>query len=475
MYIETQITEGNVLNELAAILTDADWTIERYFKKTTFPASLINPQTPELAQSTINFGVAEHMILKHPDKRRDIYYGIALYGEMSTKLGFLPQDYWPKQYAPAIKDPDLPSVTIHKLNAQKQELADYITNRYPKFKQTHTLYFYMIDKITEDVPHNGDIITPWNGDIKQAALDIEVHEGAWYILQGSPTWTTTIAYPEYRQSPISSASIRIPAFENIDGSKSMDNPFQQTNWYHDSLIDVEGIAHKDFCFLMLHGDASASHENNGVPKIPLFMGKFIPEDPEDKFNYAIATGSAFKTNTPTYDFDSPTPFESTLQPLLKDYVRKPSNAVDNIMVYRNKKGSMYQSHHLFVDAASNLMPPARSHEGKGFPRAWQRSDAEAYNYQHNPSRYTGKVPATEATIAHADEGVRGKLPMCILANPISLSDGNELKVRVAFCEDGHDVYKYHLVEGVSAFTKVPGVPYRPMGIGLLKESYKEDE
>lgn len=471
MYIETQISEGNMLNELAEILTDVGWTIERYFKKTTFPASFINPQTPETPTQTIRFGVGEHMILKHPDERQNIYYGIALYGEMSTRLGFLPKDYWPKQYAPATQDPELPSVTIHKLNDQKQDLADYITNKYPQFKQTHTLYFYMLDKITDDIPHNGDIIIPWNGDIKQAALDVEVHEGAWYVLQGSPTWNATEAYPDYKQSPISSASIRIPSYENIDAGSSIENPFAQTNWYHDSLVDVEGIAHEDFCFLMLTGDSSASHENNGVPKIPLFMGEFIPEDPEDEWNHAIATGSAFKTDTPTYDFDSPTPFGTPMQPLLKDYIRKPSNAVDNIMVYRNKKGSMYQSHHLFVDAAPNKMPPARKHNGKGFPRAWQQSDAEAYNYQHNPSRYTGNVPATEAAISHAEEGVRGKLPMTILANPISLSDGNELKVRVAFCDDGYDHYKYHLVEGVSAFTKVPGVPYRPMGIGLLFDAY----
>lgn len=424
MYIETTVEEGNILNDLKDIFVDAGWELETYFKKTVFPASSINPQNPDQPQDTIRFGVGEHMILKHPDARQNIYYGIALYGEMSTKLGFLPSQHWPKKYAPATNDPDLPSVTIHKLNNQKQDLADYITNKYPKFKQTHTLYFYMMDKVSNDIEMNGDIIMPWNGDLKQGALDVEVHDGAWYVLQGSPTWKIEKALPEYRQSPISAASLRIPSLENIDGEESLDTPFEQSNWYNDSLVDVKGIANEDFCFLMLHGDASASFENNGVPKIPLFMGLFESEDEGDKWNHALSTGSAFKTNTPTFDFDSPTPLMQPLQPLLKDYIVNPSNAIDNIMVYRNKKGSMYQSHHLFVDAVSNEMPPQRKHEGKGFPRAWQQSDAEAFNYQHNPSRYTGNVPATEAIIAHADEGVRGKFPMAILANPISLSDGN---------------------------------------------------
>lgn len=475
MYIEDTITEGDILNGLAAILTDAGWTLERYFKKTVFPASAINPQVPELPITTIRFGVAEHLIMKHPDSRQNIYYGMALYGEMSTKLGFLPGQHWPKKYAPVKVNPDLPDVKIYGLDETKQALADYITNRYPKFKQTHTIYFYMMDKISDDLPVNGDIIMPWDGDIKRAALDVEVHDGAWHELQGAPVWKVESAVPDYRQSPISSASIRIPSLEDIDAAQSMDNPIEQTNWYYDSLIDVKGIATDKYCFLMLHGDSSASHENNGVPKIPLFMGEFLPENEEDTWNHALSTGSAFKTDTPTFNFDDPKPFITPMQPLLKDYVSKPSNAVDNIMVYRNKKGALYQSYHLFVDATSNLMPPARTHEGKGFPRAWQRSDAPAYNYQHNPSRYTKNVPASEATLAHAEEGVRGRLPGSILVNPISLSDGNELKVRVAFCEDGFDVYDYHMVEGVSAFTKVPGVPYRPMGIGLLKEEYEEVE
>lgn len=477
MYIDVQIPEGSLLNGIGDILVAGGWELERYFKKTVVAGESVKPPIINIVSGGERYGVAEHLIVKHPDDRNNIYYGMAMYGEVNLPFALTPKEFWPISYVtetPMQGYDNIDKIAIDV--ARRQALTDYLTNMYPKFKQKHTIYFYMLDAMSDDIPNNGDVfISVPNKDLKAGALDVEVVDTAFIGNGPQSVYQVLEAYPHFNQSPISAASIRVPSVDSSDLSTSFVNPIVKSNWHHDSLVDVEGVVNEDFCFLMLLADTSASYENNAVPKIPLFMGRFDPEDPEDQWNHAIATGSAFKSFpiSNEFNFDDPNVKVETIQPILKDYKSNPSNGIDSVMVYRGKKGAYYQRHTLMIDAPSNLMPPKREYNGKGYPRAWQRSEAEAYSYQHNPSRYTGNVPATEALIRHPEEGVRGKFPLSILVNPISLIDGNELKVRVAFCENGYDVYKYHLVEGISVFTKIPGVPYRQMGIGLLKEKYEE--
>lgn len=475
-YIDKNITEGNLLNEMAEIFVEEGWTMERYFKKSAFSASRINPQGSNIPSSTIEFHVAEHMILKHPNPDKNIYYGMAIYGKFDTKLGMLKRELWPiENVKPPYNDPEMPDVQIYESQDGYQELADFVTNKFPAVKETHTIYFYMLDAITDEITHNGDIMIAWNGDLKQAVLDIEVQKTAYWVVGGSPQFRVTEAFPDYRQSPISAASLRIPALEKFDSKLSFLTPHSATNWFADSLINVQGVINEDYAFLILVGDASASYENNGVPSIPLFMGKFISEDPEDKWNYALATGSAFKTNTPEFDFDDPKPMLAPLQPLLKDYVNTPANAIDNVMVYRGKMGSFYQAHHLFVDVPSNIMPPILTHKDRDYPRAWKQAESAVYDYQYNPSRYTGEVSSSYAQIEHNDEGVRGRFPDIIVTLPLNLNDGDGLKVRVQTCPDEHDEYKYHLIEGVSPFTKIPATPYRQLGVGIMYKKFEGEE
>jgi len=77
-------------------------------------------------------------------------------------------------------------------------------------------------------------------------------------------------------------------------------------------------------------------------------------------------------------------------------------------------------------------------------------------------------------IVSPEEGPRGKLPDSIAVLPLNIVDGDKFKERVMNCEDEFIYYTYQLVEGVSAWTKIPGVAYRQMGIGILSEDLDID-
>lgn len=288
------------------------------------------------------------------------------------------------------------------------------------------------------------------------------------------------AMPDYKQSPIQQMSLRIPPTDTTDTTLSYLTPSESTNWHDDSLIRVRGITNGDgkdnYFFLMLQADAAASYENNGTPLTPLFLGKLEAYDPEDKWCFALSSGSAFANMTPEFDFDNPGMSRTRIQPLLKNYIMSPANGVDNIMIYRTKYGSYYQEHFLHVSAPSNQMPPSLNHAGRDYPRAWLRPESQVHNYEHNPSRYTGEqkeVSSSYAEVTHLEEGVRAKFPATIVTMPMRLLTGDRLKHRVETCEDQYDMYRYFLVEAISPFTKIPGTVYRQLGIGLKHESMYE--
>lgn len=486
-YIDKMVQEGNMLNDIADIFGSVGWKLERYFKKTVFTKSYIDPNVPTLAQNTMRIGVAEHMILKHPDPDTELYYGFALYGEVSSPFGFVPKRLWPKNQVERIKDDEL-GVTIVRPFDNYKELADWATNKSPMVKQTHTLYMYMMEQITDDLPHNGDIVTATDKDLKRSALDVEVHETELWGLSGSYAFKIKSAQPSYFQSPYAACSIRIPTREEKDASQSFDTPYIKGNWHYDSSIWVRGWIDNEHVSLTLLADAAAGYQDNGVPMIPLYLGKFDSESDTDKDNFALMGGSAFKTENPTYDFDDPKPLIAdmvNMQPTLKDYVMTPSSGIDSVMVYRNIQGSKYQSHYLFIEAPSNQMPPELTYDKRDYPRAWKRTDSHVHAYKHNPSRYSGEtakeqsVQASYAKIAHMDDGVRGTLRNMIVTMPLSLNDEDVLKVVNEYCAvDGtkhlYDDYSFFLIEGVSPLTKIPGTPYRQLGIGIMQKPQYDD-
>lgn len=480
-YIDTTLVEGNVLNDLADLLKSLGWTHEKYFKKTVFPSMFINPMATLQPDTTMYLYIAEHMIMRHPDPDVKVLYGFALCGYFTVRYGMLPVELRPMtNVRPPVREN---SATVYRAKDGYKDLAEWATNKYPKVRQNHTIHMYMCNMVSEDLPENGDICMAWEGngggspltmgDLQRAALDIEVHETAYYMLNGSPIFQIEKAFPDYKQSPIHQMSLRIPQTDMTNTKWSYLTPGEKTNWHDDSLIHVRGITNgpgKDnYLFLMLQADASASYMNNGTPLTPLFLGKFEPIDPEDKWCFALSAGSAFTSENPEFDFDDPKLTKTVVQPLLKNYVMSPSNGIDNIMIYRNKYGAYYQSHYLHVSAPSNIMPPILTHDKRDYPRAWNRPESHVQSYQYNPGRYTEEVASSYAQIAHMDEGVRGKFPDCIVTLPLNLITGDRLKVRVETCEDVYDFYRYFLVEAVSPFTKIPGTPYRQLGIGLKFE------
>lgn len=486
MHIKGYLTEGNMLNDIADMFGKFGWETERYFKKTVFSKSYIDPMNPILPDMTMRIGVAEHLILKHPDEETDLYYGFATYGEVSTLFGFVPKKLWPKNGVETTKDPELSASIIAPFDNYKQ-LADWATNKYPQVKQTHTLYMYMMEQVTDDLPHNGDIVIATDKDLRRSALDVEVLETELWMMMGSSYFKVKKAQPSYGQSPYAAASIRIPVREKKDSTQSFETPFVQGNWHHDSKILVRGWIDNEHCMLTLLADAAAGYQDNGVPLIPLYLGKFDSEDPDDVENFALMSGSAFKAETPTFDYDNPKHMIDNMtnfQPMLKDYVMTPGNGIDTVMVYRNKQGSKYQAYHLFVEAPYNEMPPELSFDKRDYPRAWKRADSHVHAYKHNPSRYSGFNASTQSIqssyvkIAHIDDGVRGTLRNMIATAPMSLNNEDVLKVAVELCSDDgkheYDEYDFFLIEGVSALTKIPGTPYRQLGIGIMNKKLNDD-
>lgn len=461
-YIDTMVSEGNLLNDLLALFSTQGWTKERYFKRTAFNALMINPIVPQLDINTYNVCIAEHMILKHPSE--DVYYGFAVSGDFSLLYGAIPKSVRPMTSVDEITSTEFGG-TDYRSSDEFATFANWVTNKWPPYKQKHTLYVYMVEKVHSDFAENQDSCIAWDGDLKQAALDLDVIETGYKLVQGAPKFTIYQGKQAYR-SPVSTIRFRIPNLDSSSNIYGVDFPAITGNWFNDSKIEIKGLLDKDKAMFVMQADASASFEDNGVPTLPFYIGKFDRLDPEDNNNHCLMAGSAFPSNTPTLDYDSKTPMNTAIQPLLQTYPKYPSNGVDSIMVWRNRKGARYQSHVLYVETAPNAMEPLRTHEGKDYPRAWQRAEADAYKYQMNPSQYTNNVTSSYAYFAHADEGLRGKLTDIIVCNPISIRNYTTLKHRLATCPDDYEDYIAFVTEAVSPLSKVPGTPYHSLAVGI---------
>lgn len=508
-WVDVTMEERDFQNDFLELIQEHGWKLAGHFKKVAFSDRWVNPLSPNLPETDIEFHMAEHFIYESAAGAK---FGIAYYGMQKMKYGLLDQNVKPETiWLP--KSVNFGSEYVAE-PAKMVPLGEWITNKFPPAKLTSSMYMYQVDAVDESLTTNQDIIIMWGGDLKNAVLDVEVKRTKGYFATGSWSLLVQENLSNVMQSPIAQANIRIPTFEQRLIQYGDQGIVQRHNVWSDTLIRVTGQITGANLLFVLQGDTSSAFEGNGVPSIPMFWGSIsttkyhknietyadLPQTPDPDTTYsvlndetrdgklteyvyegtawrrmidstALLTGSAFDSPNPMYDFDSIAPLRKPMMPLLKEYTSTPSNGVDSVMMSKNMYGSRYQAHYLSWNTGSNLMPPDRiSSDGRKYPRAWLSNKAEndEYNYRFNVSRYTDKVHTSRIYIIHPEEGVRGWLPFSIGFNPLSLVTGDKLKVKTQSCPDIFDIYSFALIEGVSPLTKRPSTAYRPIGLGIYK-------
>lgn len=489
--IKEEVHEKDLLPSIANIFVGAGWELVGDFHKVVFHSYqrqvslgegvgldrsiFMNHDELGRGNKKVRARIAKHYVVKPPN--HDVHYGIAVMSDsFVVDSDDIPSDKWIGNFATLDREETQSNRTVQYYRYEKEgtnEFGKLIFDMFESRLDKNKLYTYM----TAKKPYMEDYTMLEVSGKTQTVIDLEVEycEGA-YRSEGTGSYQGVLleASPNVYQSPFSVMRTR-SIDVTFDTSLSEKFPIANTNWHDDSLFEINGVVEDNFAFLVLQADGAPAYDNNITPSVPLFFGQFVALDEKDKNNFALIAGSAFKTDNPRYDFDDPRPFDTTpLQPILKNYVTNPSNGIDNITVLRSKGGSYYQAHHLFVESDPNLMPPKREYDGRKYPSAWQQADAEPYDFQMNPSRYTNEAHGTKIYLAHMEEGVRGYLDGVIALNPISLLDGDILKNKVAWCEDGYDEYVFHVLSSVSPFTKVPSTPFRPLGLGIIRKRHEEE-
>ena len=462
-YIDTMIDEGDLLNDIRALFEPHGWTFERYFKRTAFEGAMACPTPPPLENNDYKVTVTEHMILRHPTEK--LFYGFAISGSFTLPYRVIPKSVRPLETVMKITSTDS-TLIDYRASDNFETFAEWVTNKWPPHKKKNTLYVYMAEKVHSDFELNKDSCLPWEGDLLQASLDLDVIETGYQVRVTQPE-ITVFEMKDAKRSPVATMRLRTASTETSTINMGLDFPATSSNWHNDSKIEVKGIIDENKAMLIWEADVSAAWEDNTVPTIPFYIGTFDALADDDDCNFVLTCGSASATVSPTFDYDSKAPMNNEIQPLMQKYPSKPSNGVDDIMVYRNRKGAYYQKHYLFVESVPNKMEPLRNYNQRDYPRAWQQAESEVAKYQFNPSRYDDKVKSSFAYIAHIDEGLRGKLSDIIVCNPISIVDYTTLKHRQIACPDVFDDYTAFVTAAVSPFSKVPGTPYHSLAIGIL--------
>ncbi|MGG4144839.1 hypothetical protein ABEW34_17120 [Paenibacillus algorifonticola] len=453
-----KVTEENLQWRLGELLATAGWKIAANFKKVIYDAKWTKPTGSTTNSSVVRNTVAEHYIYENAEGKM---FGIAIAGSWEMTIG-------------AMRDLDVDPEVI-----KNEAFGRWASNEARNYRAPHTLYMYMIEKLSGLKVDHPNIVFPWNSsDEKEqlrAALDIEAEQSDWLTVASlGGVFTITKATLDRMQSPIMTAGLRTNLLDSYYSS-SFSAPAQYTNWWHDSEIAIKGHMNSTNLFLILQSDNVPAPEGNLVPSIPLYFGKIDPIEEGDDA-YAMFVGSVPRENEidkiAKYDFDNTTRMPSIL-PLLKSYPKYPANGLDNVMMSRSKLGARYQAYYLSWNAPPNAIPPQRASDGKDYPRAWNNAENPLYKYSFNPSRYSQKVHTSKVYLIHPEEGVRGSLKDTIALSALSFN-ANKLRVRKALCPNEYDVFRYFMVEGISPFTKKPGTQYRPAGIGLYVNSVDEE-
>lgn len=439
-YINTTFTEGTFLTDLDTLLLANGWVFEKSFKKYAYPSALINPSSNIQPNSYYDISMARHRIYKNS---QGVLYGFAQLHQESYRYSEIPVS--PREDEAGFKT--------------------WLETELDKNYDRHEFFVYMLE-VLPDIVEGGKFgcavdVTPMRG-----AIDIEVISSRVVQVQNGYLFEYTEEKPEIMQSPFMEIVLRNPNLEGIDS---------ETNWWPDSLVRVNGYIDSETIMLLMQADNTPAFENNVVPIIPLYMGKFESFKEGDIGNDALWGGTAFNTGNQdashNFNFDSSTPYRETMNylPVRKTYPNYPANGIDNIIVKRSELGARYQAYYLSWNTVGNQTPPDRvGIDGGQYPLAWNTEKNDEYKYQFNPSAYSGKVHTSRAYLVHPDEGVRGYLPKIILLSPFGLVNNDKLKVRKASCPDDWDIYRFFLTEAISPITKRPATVYRPAGIGIFE-------
>lgn len=430
-----KVRENNFQEQFGALLKQNGWTggpdgesIALSFKKVVAPS----PNA-----SVTQYGlIAKHTIFKNPKGK---LFGLAI---LAT-------------YTMDIKDPAIGS----------SERSAFIEKKFEENKRTTNLYYYML----EEIPKLADksILEVFGSDIRMA-VDIEVFKNEVQIRTGSDgkqiiTYPILESQPTVMQSPIVKSTLRL----NLEGSQPY--PYQETNWWPDSEIRIQGQISADNIFIIIQGDNVPAWENNVIPTVPFYYGLMDPVDPGDD---AMVMFAGTAPNSPSFDFSDTTRSASeTILPILKTYPSHPSNGIDSVMVSRAKFGARYQSYYLSLNTTPDVMPPDRQNGSKQYPRAWNGLNNEESKYQFNPSRYSNKVHTSKIYLVHPEEGIRGSLSKTVGLSSVNFNAG-KLRIRKQNCPTKvFDVYRYHVLGSVSPLTKRPATPYRPIGLGIYDSEF----
>ncbi|MGC5773039.1 hypothetical protein [Paenibacillus pabuli] len=463
-----KVTEQDIQPRLGDLLATQGWETVANFKKVVFDASIMRSTYTGLDSADIPIYVAEHFIYKNTAGKM---FGVAVLGTWNQNLG---------QLRKLNKSPDSKAPAPATLAV----FSEWATNEFRKYRSPQTLYFYMVENLAGLMPNYSDVTLPWinSGDLKRAALDIEVEAAGWVGTGSTATFTVSKAEGNRMQSPIMQAGLRTNLLEKYHDD-DINYAIQNTNWWADSEISIKGHLNGDSLFFIIQCDNVPAPEGNLVPIIPLYFGKLDAiEEGDDAYAMfagsvpiVTQTGSAGLTAIAEYDFDDTTKRQPNIMPLMKTYPKNPANGLDNVMVSRGKLGARYQAYYLSWNAPANAIPPMRtSQDGKrDYPRAWNNAENPLYKYSFNPSRYSGKVHTSKLYVVHPEEGVRGALKDTIALSALSFN-ANKLRVKKEHCPDEFDVFRYFLVEGVSPLTSKPGTQYRPAGIGLYLNTVDDE-
>lgn len=248
-----------------------------------------------------------------------------------------------------------------------QGLYQWFVTLYGDSVDYSTLYAYTMDKYegyTHSVDENGNpipvtVITSDGGmGVVKASLDIEYYNEYEF-------------FKDTMQSPIT--QIRLRQYLENEEVQILQGKFYRnnTNWWDDSLIRVKGVIDEYSFFFTLQADAAPSWEDNKVTKVPLFFGNLTNKEedgrrkeladtqsPDSKSNVPVALFGGAQTEK-FFNLDDVEETTETLQPIARNYVSRPSNGCDSIMVKKTRYGARYQSHYLQWNSPAHDMAPSR--------------------------------------------------------------------------------------------------------------------
>lgn len=488
---------SNRLEEMVwDINEEGDFTIDYVNRKVIFPTRgepgaiwIYYPDVSAQGEDPIiDSHIGKHYILRNnvntPGKT-PTYFGIAQTANIHAPMRILTGG------RPFVR-PEGGDLSNIKLNSFGEDVVDKLielVESNPNLVKP-SIYTYMIDElgavdgVLSDVYVNTHMGTS-RGKID--SLDVELMGTKWFVentdgLEGygkEPQSEVVYIKPTNMQSPLVEIDYRHPDTGGTHYDFSIGSFVTLGNYWSGSLMRLSGYVDAGTAVFILQCDTSPSFQINATPIVPIYMGEIelssnYREEPSDTSMLdAIFGGSVPKgpmSAVPLYDFDIITESSNyvPIMPLLKEFDNSLGNGLTNIIIRRTKEGGRYIKHYVSTLVPTNEMVPDRVHDVNNleYPRAWQQATNREYDYRFNPSSYTEDVTAGEAYVVHPELGMTGTLRHMLLTNPLSIVNGDTLRITDDFCDDSFTDYTYHLVEGVSPITKRPSIHYRPMGIAV---------